>query len=183
MLRAQALATTPAEEAHVETHLGEVAAGKLQHEEALSHFQRVAELEPENADAWTNLAQAYENLENLAMADANYRRAIGLASDVDDLYYNLSNMYGQHGQPEKAMEIIQEGLHANPDSAVLNVYLASLYMDKHDYRQAEIFLSKAEELDPELEVIPMFRYTLNILKAQAALPPGKLGRSGKKKKK
>ena len=71
----------------------------------------------------------------------------------------------------------------NPDSAVLNVYLASMYMDRKDYRQAEIFLSKAESLDPELEILPMFRYTLNLLKAQSPSISGKSGRSDKKRRK
>ena len=103
LLRAQALVSTPAQEAHVEKHMGEVATGQEQYEEALSHYQRVAELEPETPDSWSDLADAYEHLDNLQMADANYRRAIGLAPDDDDLYYSLSNMYSRHGQPEKAM--------------------------------------------------------------------------------
>lgn len=193
LLRAKALTTDPADEAHIEMHLGEVATEREQYEEALLHYQRAAELEPGYPDTWVDLARAYERLDNLEEAEANYRHAIALEPDDEDLYYALSKMYAEHGQPEKAIEAIEDGLDANPDSAVLSAYLAIMYLEKKDYRQAEIFLDRAERLDPELEMIPTFRQILRLEKAQSAPAPtidktesarkiGKLSRSKSKKK-
>jgi len=128
LLQAKALATEPSQVAHIELHLGEVAMGREQYEEALSHYQRVAELEPGLADSWINLAKAYEELGNLEEAEANYRHAIELQPDNEDLYYNLSNMFTKYNQPDKAIEAIEEGLSANPDSAILSIYLATMYL-------------------------------------------------------
>jgi tetratricopeptide (TPR) repeat protein len=183
LLQAKAMTTDSSDEAHIEMHLGEIAMEREQYEAALHHYQRVAELEPDYPDSWVDLAKAYERLNNLEEAEANYRHAIELEPDDEDLYYALSKMYSDNGWPEKAIGAIVDGLSANPDSAILNVYLASMYLENMDYRQAEIFLDRAEQLDPELEAIPMFRYTLNFLKKSQQAPIGKLSQPSKKKKK
>jgi tetratricopeptide (TPR) repeat protein len=182
LLRAQTMASGPSEESHVEMHLGEVATGREHYEEALRHYQRVAELEPDLVDSWVDLAEVYEKLDNLEEAAANYRRAIELEPDNPDLYAALSGMYTEHGESEKAIEALEDGLSANPDSAILNITMAMLYLEMKDYRQAEIFLDRAERLEPDLPLMRMFRYTLNTLKNQSAPAIGKLSRPGKKRK-
>jgi tetratricopeptide (TPR) repeat protein len=183
LLRAKAMTTDTSVEAHIEMHLGEVATGREQYEEALPHYQRAAELAPEYSDSWLDLAKAYERLDNLAEAEANYRHAIELEPDNADLYFGLSKMYSAHGQPARAIEAIEDAGIANPDSAILCVYLASMYLENKEYRQAEIFLDKAERLDPELGMVSMFRQVLNWEKAQSAPKIGKLSGPQPKKKK
>ena len=169
LLQAKALATSPDEEAHVEMHLGEIAMEQEQFEQALSHYQRVAEIEPDSAKTWVDIAEAYKGLENFEEAEANYRHAIGSEPDDEDLYFKLSKMYSENNQPAKAIEAIEDGLSVNPDSAVLNVYLATVYLDTGDYRQAEIFLERAERIDPESELVLMFRQVLNLNKSLQAV--------------
>src|SRR5947209_8646438 len=185
LLQAQALATEPSQVAHIELHLGEVAMGREQYDEALIHYQRVAELEPGLADSWINLAKAYEELNDPEEAEANYRHAIELQPDNGDLYYDLSKMFTKFNQPEKAIEAIEKGLSANPDSAVLCIYLATMYLDSGDYRQAEVFLNRAARLDPDAPYVQMFRSVLNTAKfvpASSSSTPRKLSRSKKKKR-
>jgi tetratricopeptide (TPR) repeat protein len=183
LLRAKAMTTDTSVEAHIEMHLGEIATGREQYEEALHHYQRTTELAPNDPDPWVDLAKAYQRLDKLEEAEANYRRAIELEPDDEDLYYGLSKMYSEHGQPTKAIEIIEDALSANPDSAILSVYLASMYLENKDYRQAEIFLDKAERLDPELGMVSMFREVLKLEKALATPKIGKLSGPQSKKKK
>ncbi|HEX6551261.1 MAG TPA: tetratricopeptide repeat protein [Ktedonobacteraceae bacterium] len=184
LLQAKALATEPSQVAHIELHLGEVAMGRELYEEALSHYQRVAELEPDHPDTWVDLAKAYEELNDPEAAEANYRHAIELQPDNEGLYYDLSKMFTKFNQPEKAIEAIEEGLSANPDSAVLCIFLATMYLDRGDYRQAEVFLDKAERLDPDAPYVQIFRSLLNMAKSVPASPPTprKLNRSKKKKR-
>jgi len=181
LLRAKAMTADSSDEAHIEMHLGEIATEREQYEEALSHYQRVAELEPDLPDSWVDLAKTYERLDNPEEAEANYRHAIELEPGDEDLYFVLSKLYAENGQREKAIEAIEDGLSANPDSAILNVYLASIYLENKDYRQAEIFLDRAEGLDPESELIPLFRQVLKWEKSGPLPNIGKL--SGPKKKK
>ena len=168
LLEAKAMTTDPADEAHIEMHLGQVATGREQYEEALGHYQRVAELQPDHADSWLDLAEAYDHLNNLEEAEAHYWRAIELEPDNEDLYYALSKMYSDNNQPEKAVEAIEDGLSAHPDSVILNIYLATMYLENGDYRQAEIFLERAEAIDPQSESVILLRQLLNISKRMAA---------------
>ena len=183
LLQAKALTSDSSQEAHAEMHLGEIATKREQYEEALSHYQRVTELEPDLSDSWSDLADVYDHLGKLDEAETHYRHAMELEPDDSELYGALANMYGRHEQGAKAIEILEEGLRVHPDAAVLNVYLASIYMEAKDYRRAEHYLEKAERLEPDLEIIYMFRQTLNLLKAQAGPPQmSRLGNPGKKKK-
>ena len=168
LMQAKALATDPADLAHIEMHLGEIAMGREQYKEALSHYQHVVDHDPDSVDSWLDIGDAHKMLGNLEEADASYRRAIELDPEDEDLYYDFSKMYLENNQPSKAIEIIEEGISNNPDSAVLNVYLASTYMEMGDYRQAEIFLQRAERIDPELEVVKMFRQVLNITRPSSS---------------
>jgi len=182
LLRAKAMTADSSDEAHIEMHLGEIATEREQYEEALSHYQRVAELEPDLPDSWVDLAKTYERLDNLEEAEANYRHAIELEPGDEDLYFVLSKLYAENGQREKAIEAIEDGLSANPDSAILNVYLASIYLENKDYRQAEIFLDRAEGLDPESELIPLFRQVLKWEKSGPLPNIGKLSGSKTKRR-
>lgn len=184
LLQAKTLAIEPSDVSHIEMHLGEIAMGREQYEEALSHYQRVAELEPDLTDSWVDLAKAYAELDDPEEAEANYRHAIELQPGNEDLYYDLSNMFAKFNQPEKAIETIEEGLSVNPDSAVLSIYLATMYMESGDYRHAEEFLDKAARLDPDAPFVQMFRSVLNMTRSVPASTsnPRKLGRHKKKKK-
>jgi len=184
LLQAKPFATDPSDEAHIEMHLGEVDREQEQYQESLRHYQRVAELVPDEAESWFDIAEAHQVLKNFEEAETNYKRAIELAPDSVDYYYALSKLYSEHDQPDKALEVLEDGLDANPDSAVLNVYLAWQYYENGDYRQAEIFLEKAERLDPELQAAKILRQLLNLSKARLAPASNitKLGRSKKKRR-
>jgi predicted Zn-dependent protease len=93
-------------------------------------------------------------------------------------------MFTKYNQPEKAIEAIEEGLSANPDSAVLFIYLATMYMDSGDYRRAEELLDRAERLNPDAPYVQMFRSILDMTKLVPAStpPPRKLSKHKKKKR-
>src|SRR6266567_922451 len=138
-------------------------------------FQELAEEALNESLTVEDSAEARISLAELFIEDDHLDEA------EEYLYFVLSKMYAENGQREKAIEAIEDGLSANPDSAVLNVYLASIYLENKDYRQAEIFLDRAEGLDPELELIPLFR---QVLKWEESGPLPYIGKlSGPKKKK
>jgi tetratricopeptide (TPR) repeat protein len=170
LLQAQEMASDADEEAHVELHLGEIAAEEDDDQEALAHFQRVIELRPEEDESWSNLGLAHKNLGNIEEAISSYRHAIELAPDDADYYYSLSKVYEDTNQFEKAVKVLADGLLANPDSIPLNIYLSSLYLAKDDYQHAEIYLKKAERIDPESEPVLIMRPLFEIKKAGQMLP-------------
>ena len=92
-------------------------------------------------------------------------------------------MHAKNDQPSKAIKTLEEGLIANPDSVVLCIYIAMLYMEMDDYRQAEIFLNKAERIDPEAPLVHSFREMLNSKKLEQTSATNKLSKPLKQKKK
>jgi tetratricopeptide (TPR) repeat protein len=186
LLQAKALVTDPADVAHIELHLGEVAFKQERYEDALNHYQHVADFYPDSAESWTSIAVTYRMLKNYEEAEANYKRAIELEPENEDYYYLLSGMYSENKQPEKAIEAIEEGLSNNPDSALLHMYLAMRYIEIGDYRQAEIFIEKAERLDPDVPMGKMMHEVIDLLKLEqrTIIPHSmpKLSRPGKKKR-
>jgi len=158
------MTSNSADQAHIEMHLGQIAEERELFEEAVGHYQRVAEIQPNLASSWINLAKAYAGLNNLQTAENHFRHAIDLDPTNIDSYYDMSEMFEKSGQPERAVEILEEGLDKNPDSADLTVSLAVLYIQREDYEQAEIFVERLAQLDPDYEALPILRGMLSYLR-------------------
>jgi Flp pilus assembly protein TadD len=150
----------------IEYGLGEIAMEQAQYQKALEHFQRVAAIDPTNAEAWYNLAEAYNLLEQLEEAEINYARAIALEPEIIDYFTALSRMHMEQGQSSKACLVLEEGLRINPGSAQLRAFLALAVSESGDYHKAEELLDEAELLDPELDMVEMYRLLLNINKTR-----------------
>ncbi len=186
LLQAKAMVTGPEDDAHIELHLGEIAFEQKQYENALKHYQHVANYHSNSAGSWASLAMVYRMLEQYDEAEANYKRAIELEPDNEEYYYTLSEMFAANNEPEKAIEVLEEGLINNPDSAIMHLFLALRYIDLGDYRQAELFLEKAERLDPDVPMGQMMHQAIDMMKLERA--PGisksipKLSRLEKKRR-
>src|SRR6266568_1376922 len=186
LLQAKAMVKDPADDSHIEMHLGEIAFEQKQYENALRHYQHVANYHSDFAESWASLAMVYRMLEQYDEAEANYKRAIELEPDDEDYYYTLSEMFAANKQPQRGIEVLEEGLINNPDSAIMHLFLAMRYIDAGDYRQAELFLEKAERLDPDVPMGQMMHQVIDLLKLEHA--PGisrsipKLSRPEKKKR-
>jgi tetratricopeptide (TPR) repeat protein len=164
--QAKALTTNEDMLLTIEYALGEIAMEQAQYHKALQYFQRVAAIDPTNAEAWYNIAEAYNLLEQLEEAEINYARAIALEPEIIDYFCALSRMYMEHGQASKASRVLEEGLRINPGSAQLRAFLALAASESGDYRKAEELLDEAEQLDPELDMIEMYRVLLNVNKTR-----------------
>lgn len=150
----------------IEYALGEIAMEQGQYQKALQYFQKVVAIDPTNAEAWYNIAEAYNLLEQLDEAEINYARAIALEPETIDYFTALSRMYMEHANVAKARLLLEEGVRINPDSAPLHAFLALAVSESGDYRKAEELLDKAELLDPQLDVVEMYRLLLNINKTR-----------------
>jgi tetratricopeptide (TPR) repeat protein len=162
--QARSLTTNRDAELTIENSLGEIAMKREQYHKALRHFQRVAEIEPINAEAWYNIAEAHNLLDSVDEAEANYIRAIAIEPEIIDYYTAYSRMHMEHGQTSKALEILEEGLRVNPGSAQLRAFLALAVSESGDYRKAEELLDEAERLDPDLDMVEMYRLLINVNK-------------------
>src|SRR6266566_3370968 len=120
----------------IENGLGEIAMEQAQYHKALQHFQSVAAIDPTNAEAWYNIAEAYNLLEQVEEAEINYAHAIALEPEIIDYFTTLSRMHMEYGKASKARLVLEEGLRINPDSAQLRAFLALAVSESGDYRKA-----------------------------------------------
>src|SRR5260370_32257455 len=90
--QAKALTTNEDMLLTIENSLGEIAMEQAQYHKALRHFQDVAAIDPTNAEAWYNIAEAYNLLEQVEKAENNDAHAIALDPEIIDYFTALSMM-------------------------------------------------------------------------------------------
>jgi len=91
---------------HVPTmyQLGAILAKKGQYKEALPFFQRVTELEPNEAEAYTNLGFCYYNLEQPEKAKEMYLKALELNSNFEPARKSLQAVEADlTGKPQQGL--------------------------------------------------------------------------------
>jgi len=158
LLEAKNMLVEPREEAVIEAGLGNVAMHRERMADAVTHYQRVIELNPTYTGVWFNIGFANRLLGNFAEAEASYKRAI--TQDVNDIrpYSELTAIYMNRPDHEKARAIVSQGIQANPTSAHLHALFASFLFEVGETQRAERELQAAEKLDPSLDIVQSMRH-------------------------
>src|SRR6266516_1082432 len=154
---ARSLTTDRNEEAQIEFDLASIAMAEEKYDEALSHFKRVAEINPDYEGIWLNIGLAYRRQENFADAEVQFRRALEANPKDLAVYAELITLYISTRQLTKAYETAEQGLRYHPDSALLHALLAAAYLDKDDRRRAQAALEEAERINPDLDIVRAVR--------------------------
>jgi len=158
---AKSLTTDRVEEAQAEFDLAAIAMQQKKYSEALEHFKRVAEINPNYEGIWLNIGLAYRQQKNFSEAEVYFKRA--LEAQPRDLLASaeLGTLYLSMQEANKALETVEQGLRYNPDSAHLRALLAAIYLDKGDRRRAQAALEEAERINPNLEIVRAVRDMLH----------------------
>lgn len=85
---------------------------ELDYESAILAFTKAIEVDPNRSEAYVERAKLYvqRNAEgDLALAAADYEKAIELGEETVDVFLALASIYEELGDLEKAIEIIQQG--------------------------------------------------------------------------
>ncbi|GAC1357275.1 MAG: hypothetical protein NVS4B11_06900 [Ktedonobacteraceae bacterium] len=161
LLKAKSMPTTPDEEKTVEAGLGNIAMRRERMDEAIPHYQRVAEIDPNYAGIWFNLGFANRLIGNFAEAEVAYKRAIEVEPTDIRPYSELMAIYMNKPDKEKAREIIEQGVRNNPESAHLHALFATVLLELGETRDAQRELQVAESLDASLEIVQSVRKYVN----------------------
>lgn len=131
-----------------ETNLGTglQAAGRL--DEAIHHYRRATELNPNHASAYTNMGTALRLQGRVDEAIATYRRALELQPAHVDAQYNLANALLEKGDASQAVEQFQRALARQPDSVEIYNNLGIAYDALGRHEEALRMFQKAIEVDP-----------------------------------
>ena len=133
-------------EAHV--CLGTLYNGRGQYEKAAQEFQRAADAEPANDDAWRGLALAQERLGKVQEAEDTYRRAIGLRRHYWASYNQLGLFFYHHGRYREAAEQWERTAALTPDNSQAFYNLGAAYAQLERFEDAIAAFRKSIELRP-----------------------------------
>jgi len=120
---------------------------------ALDEIKQAIASNPDYADAYGVRALIYTKMNEIALADENYQRALRLAPRNPDLANNYGSfLCAEGGKPEQAMTYFDAALknpnYATPISALVNAGNCSI--KTRQYAAAERYLLDALRYDPDL---------------------------------
>ena len=127
---------------------------QARYDEAIQHFDRAVYHDPNNADAYYNLAAVYHRQgattgseESLRQAERYYQMARDRDPDHRECYRGLAVLLAERGRAEEAFHLLQGWADRNPVSPDPRVELARFLEDHGDRRAAEEQLLSALSLD------------------------------------
>ena len=161
LLTAKNMGGTPDEEKAIEAGLGNIAMNRENFANAIPHYQRVIEIDPDYPGIWFNLGFANRLLGNFVEAEQAYKRGIEIEPTDIRPYSELTAIYMNRPDQELARAIVAQGVHANPESAHLHALYASVLSELGEARNAQRELQEAESLDPSLEIVEAVRASMN----------------------
>ncbi len=115
--------------------------------EALARFQ---ELDPDSAKNHVLLGDIDHQLERDDDAQAEYLKALSLASGDMGAMVGLATVYLSNNNEKGAMKIAQAALLRNPDDPELNLIVAEALIAQHEYAESQAYLTKSLHAKPQM---------------------------------
>lgn len=172
LLHARTLVTDAKIQTGIEHKLAEIAEEREQTDEAILHYRRMAELQPDDVDPWMHLGNTYRDIDNFEEAEACYRRALELNPHLIDGYDGLASVYTATDEGTKAIELLEEGIRNNPDSVAMRALAAVTLASNGQYQQAKALLEEAKRIDPQWIMLPVYHAIVETHKPKPSLPAG-----------
>ena len=117
---------------------------------ALDEFKYAVQIDPEYAQAYNGLGLVYAALGEDAKADSNFKKAIQVEPANSESHNNYGSFLCARKRYDESithfLEAVKNPLYATPNLAYANAGICSVR--KNDTKNAEIYLSKALQIEP-----------------------------------
>ncbi|HEX4143110.1 MAG TPA: tetratricopeptide repeat protein, partial [Pirellulales bacterium] len=130
--------------------LGMIADQKGKMTDAITHYERALEWEPNFSAAHLNLAGILMKQGKFDEAIKHYQRSIELAPGSPMAYRNLALALAQQGKMEEAIDNFRQALKIDPNFTIAHMNLAALLAQRDDVDEAILHLRRAIEIDPDV---------------------------------
>jgi Flp pilus assembly protein TadD len=139
--------------------------------EARASFQAAAKKNPRDYEAQYNLGMTCEKLGDEAGAEAAYKAALGVESDLETAAAELCALYVDEGRIDDALAVGRAGLAAHPRSAALHENLGVALAAGGDAEAATRELEEAVRIAPREPMLQLtLAHWLNVWHARGAAP-------------
>jgi tetratricopeptide (TPR) repeat protein len=115
----------------------------------INDFTQEIALNPKNAEAYNDRAEAYRNSRQYRNAIADLDRAISLNPNFGEAYYNRANAYLNLQKYQEAIADLNQVISFNPDYANGYNNRGVAYLNLQKYQEAIADFDKAIQLDPD----------------------------------
>ncbi len=142
----QAVALDPSELTHLRG-LGQTLLSEEKYPEALSVYQKLADVMPDDADVYLRIAQIYRELHQLDKAEENLVKARQYAPGSLEVMYNEAMIYESQGRYDDAIKVLSDAVsgvksqsavlpNRRRSLAILYQQLGQLYRDAQNFQAA-----------------------------------------------
>jgi tetratricopeptide (TPR) repeat protein len=149
----------PSELSH-QRGLGQTLMAEEKFPEALTVYQKISDLMPDDSDVYLRIAQIYRELHQLDKAEENLVRAKQYAPGNPDVLYNEAMLYEAQGRYEDAIRVLSDavtGIKSQPAGlasrhrslSILYQQLGQLYRDAQNYQAAVYTYEELSHLGEE----------------------------------
>ncbi|HMD42988.1 MAG TPA: tetratricopeptide repeat protein [Candidatus Acidoferrum sp.] len=171
----------PSELSHLRG-LGQTLLSEEKYPEALTVYQKLADVMPDDADVYLRIAQIYRELHQLDKAEENLVKARQYAPGSLEVMYNEAMIYESQGRYEDAIKVLSDAVtgiksqstvlpNRRRSLAILYQQLGQLYRDSQNY-QAAIYtyqelgrLGEEEDRRARLLLMETYRQSKDLPKA------------------
>lgn len=150
------------DEAILDAHhmLGRIAGNQGRFEDAVEHFQRALELDPENKTSLMSLASTYAALKQFDEALVGFRRVLEVAGRDADASISMADIYVTRDQYSEAAAILEEAIAAGGTQAILYNKLGEVRVEQGRPNAAVALFEEATE---RAEEFPMPHFNLAVI--------------------
>jgi tetratricopeptide (TPR) repeat protein len=118
-------------------------------EEAINHYHRALELDPNHAEAHNNLGDALRLQGNLNQAISHYYQALKAKPNFAEAHNNLGNALLSQGKTDQAMSHFRRALQVKPDYAKAHNNLANILLSQGNVDEAIEHYHQALKIEPD----------------------------------
>lgn len=99
--------------------------------EAIKSYEKIISLSPDNISCYNRIGNIYWIKKDFKRAEFYFKKAIELDSNLIVSYNNLALMLDENGKKNEAIEILNQGIMANPDNVELKYYLKIIDIENY----------------------------------------------------
>ena len=125
------------EDSFICLRLGRIADILGQWDEAVTHYEHAAYLNPREFGAYQHLAEGYFVRKQLEKAEDKYKKAIEAGSPMPWVRFKIGQIARQKGDVQTAIDYFQKAIALNPNNPNFKLTLGDVYFSQKELQQAE----------------------------------------------